>query len=205
MKISENTQNLLPLGYLFLVVMGIVKESVFYYQIGINILNYSSIMDILLSPVATLTSHPVVLLVVIIIFIFHIYLPDYLFKNSDKKWVQKSFDLKKNTQDLLKTLPEEDVKKYFVEAAVKIFAMTFLSVFLGFGLGGGYFLSNKIKENKLKYTYKLNYNTGDSEQIYLINTNSLYYFYLAKGNKTVKIVPIASVKNIELTDNKMLK
>jgi hypothetical protein len=46
MTISENTQKLLPFGYLYLVVMGILKESIYYYQIGINILKYSTIMDI---------------------------------------------------------------------------------------------------------------------------------------------------------------
>jgi hypothetical protein len=63
MKLSENLQKLLPYGYLFLVVMGIIKESIFYYQIGINILKYTTIMDVLISPIATLTSNPVVLIV----------------------------------------------------------------------------------------------------------------------------------------------
>jgi hypothetical protein len=51
----------------------------------------------------------------------------------------------------------------------------------------------------------LNYNSGESTEIYLINTNSLYYFYISKGSKTIEIAPLASIKNIELTDNKMLE
>lgn len=51
MKSIEKLQNLIPLGYLFLVVMGILKESVYFYQLKINILKYSTIMDILISPI----------------------------------------------------------------------------------------------------------------------------------------------------------
>ncbi|SFC98008.1 hypothetical protein SAMN05421780_1169 [Flexibacter flexilis DSM 6793] len=35
MKEFEKLQSLLPLGYLYLVVLGILKESVFFYQLGI--------------------------------------------------------------------------------------------------------------------------------------------------------------------------
>ena len=45
MKFTENLQKLLPFGYLFLVVLGIIKESVFYHLIGINILKYSKKID----------------------------------------------------------------------------------------------------------------------------------------------------------------
>ena len=60
MKYTEKIQHLLPLGYLYLVIVGILKETAFFYQIGINILKYSSIMDVLMSPIATLTTHPLI-------------------------------------------------------------------------------------------------------------------------------------------------
>jgi hypothetical protein len=36
MKNIEKIQHLLPLGYIFLVVLGIIKESVSFYQIGVQ-------------------------------------------------------------------------------------------------------------------------------------------------------------------------
>ena len=93
MKNIDKVQNLLPLGYLFLVILGIVKESIFYYQIGINIIKYSSIMDILISPIAAITSHPVFFIVIIVLFIFFFKLPQILLKNEDKEWLHKIFFL----------------------------------------------------------------------------------------------------------------
>ena len=48
----EKIKNLLPLGYLYLIILGILKESILYNQLDINILKYSSIMDIMISPIA---------------------------------------------------------------------------------------------------------------------------------------------------------
>ncbi|RYG08233.1 MAG: hypothetical protein EOO07_25975 [Chitinophagaceae bacterium] len=94
MKLSDNLHKLLPFGYLFLVVLGILKESIFYYQIGINILKYSSLMDILISPIATLTSNLIVFVAVIIFAIILYAYPAFLAKRLDKKWAQKLSGLK---------------------------------------------------------------------------------------------------------------
>lgn len=202
MKSIDKIQNLLPFGYLFLVVLGIIKESVFFHQIGINILKYSSIMDVLISPIATLTLDPIIFMVFVIIFICcFLFLPIILYKLRSKKWVEKAFDL-----DNTKPEPsEKELKSQFTIGAIKIFALMLLSFFLGFGIGLGGKTARNIKNNKLDYTYKLNYNTGESEDIYMVGSNSLYYFYVAKGNPAVKISPVGSIKSIELTKNRMLK
>lgn len=80
----------------------------------------------------------------------------------------------------------------------------FVSIYLGFGSAEGFITSDKIKNNKLHYDYKLNYNTGESEIVSVLESNSVYYFYVSKGEKTVKIAPIGGIRNIELIKNKML-
>ncbi|UKB78702.1 hypothetical protein [Chryseobacterium sp. MEBOG07] len=82
--------------------------------------------------------------------------------------------------------------------------MMLLSFFVGIGWGEGMTLTKRIKENRLKYDYTLNYNDEKSELVHLIGSNSMYYIYLAKGNKTIKISPVGSIKSIELTNNKRL-
>ncbi|QWT88007.1 hypothetical protein KBP46_09345 [Chryseobacterium sp. PCH239] len=201
MKYSEGIQRSLPFGYLFLVIMGILKESVFYYQIGINILKYSTIMDILISPIATLTAHPVILIALIIIVVFSFAFPSFLSKqaNRDKKWALKMASLKEH-----KTMTKEAIENHFTNMFVRFLAMMLLSFFVGIGWGEGLGLTRKIKENKLKYDYKLNYSDESSDQVHLIGSNSMYYIYLAQGNKTIKIAPVGSIKSIELTNNKKL-
>ncbi|WP_126653783.1 hypothetical protein [Chryseobacterium aureum] len=202
MKFSEGIQRSLPFGYLFLVVMGILKESVFYYQIGINILKYSTIMDILISPIATLASHPVILIALIIIVVFSFAFPSFLSKqaNKNKKWAIKMASLKEH-----ETMTKEAIENHFTNMFVRFLAMMLLSFFVGIGWGEGMGLTRKIRENTLTYNYRLNYGDDNSEQIYLIGSNSMYYIYLAKGNPIIKIAPLGSIKSIELTNNKKLR
>lgn len=192
MKYSEEIQKLLPLGYIYLVVLGILKESFFYYQFGINILKYSTIMDILISPIADFMSNPITLVTILLIFTFHIYLPKILQKYNHKKLVQKLFKLKP-TNDL----SEQETINYYNTLTVKLLASVLLYFFVGTGIGNGYFALERIKNNTAKYNSKLNYTTGESEQIFLLGCNSLYYFYIQQGTKTIKITPLASIKNIE--------
>lgn len=156
-------------------------------------------MDILISPIAEFTSNPIILVAILLLFVTHYYLPSILLKYRNVKFVQKAFELQST-----EGLSINETKNYFISIALKSLAIVLCSFFLGYGLAGGYFTAEKIKNNKLKYNYKLNYTSGESEQIYLINTNSVYYFYISKGNKAIKIAPLASVKNIEISDNKIL-
>lgn len=201
LKNIEKIQNLLPVGYIFLVLFGIMKESIFYYQIGINIITYSSIMDILISPIAVLTSHPIVFIAIVLLFILFANMPSLLFKYEHTWWVQKNFPIKNNTKE---ELSEEERKDYYTINTVKTCAFFLLSFFLGYGLGGGHFLSEKIKGNKLEYDHILTFSDQKSETVYIIGSNTAYYFYMSKGNQNVKITPVGSIKSIELIKNKML-
>lgn len=199
MKISADLEKLLPFGYLFLILMGILKDSIFYYQFGINILRYSTIMDILISPIAEFTSNPVILGAIILLFLLHFYLPSFLAKNKDLPFVKKSFELKSTDG-----LSPQEAKSYYNGIAIKSLVIFLLSFFLGYGLAGGYFTKKKLKENRLDYSYQLDFNEGESKNVFIIGNNSLYYFYLIKGDKKIKITPLSSIKNIALVENKMI-
>ena len=90
MRFSQDLQKLLPFGYLFLVILGIARESIFYNQLGINILNYSTIMDILISPVSILTSHPLVF-IIFILMIVSLYFIIFFFQRITRKNGLKNF------------------------------------------------------------------------------------------------------------------
>lgn len=201
MKISTSLQKLLPFGYLFLVILGIFKESVYYYQVGINILRFSTIMDILISPIADLTAHPIILGAVVLVIIFSYTLPTVLSKQSHKKWGQKLAGLKKSKEELT----EEEVETHFTNLFIKCLAIGLLSFFVGIGIGSGRALAKKIESDELSYDYKVTYSTGESEEVCKAGSNSVYYFFLSKGNKAIKIVPVGAIKSIELVNNKMLK
>lgn len=193
MKFSDDIEKLLPLGYLYLVVLGILKESFYYYQLGLNILNYSSIMDILISPIAYLTSNPIVLISIIGMFVLHYYLPGILLKYNKNIFLQKMLELKST-----EGFSAEEKKNYYNSVAVKTLAITLLSFFIGTGIAGGYFTNKKINTNTLKYEYNINFNDGPTKNVNLLGTNSLYYFYIEKGQKNIQMAPIGSIKNVEV-------
>ncbi|MBZ4035036.1 hypothetical protein K6T82_09680 [Flavobacterium sp. 17A] len=193
MKISGDIEKLLPFGYLFLILMGMLKDSIYYYQLGINILKFSTITDILMSPIAYLTTNPIVLFAVISLFISHYYLPKFLLKNNQKPYVQKMFELKS-----VEGFSLEEKTSYYNNIALRTLAAVLLSFYLGTGIADGYFTSERIEKQSLDYNYKINFNDDEPQEVSLLGTSSLYYFYVAIGQKHLKIAPISSVKNIEL-------
>ena len=194
MSLIEKIKSLIPLGYLFLVIMGVLKESVFFYQMGINILKYSTIMDILISPIADLTSNPIILLSFLIFLTFIALFLLFCYKYRSKTWVRKMVGLKENSDKM----SDEEFRNKLTNVFLILISVGMLSFFLGLGIGGGHNISRKIKNNKLEYKQKITFNSGETEAIYLIDTNSAYYFYVTKGNSSIKIAPIGAVKNIEM-------
>ncbi|WP_312769424.1 hypothetical protein [Epilithonimonas sp.] len=203
-KLIEKIQTFLPLGYLYLIILGILRDGVFFYMLGINFLKYSSIMDILISPIAELTSQPIILLTVTLMIIGFFLYYNFLAKNSHKKWVRDSIVIKK----YLKKNPDSadsDLKTHIKKQAYFAVAFMIASFFLGGGLGMGMTAKDRIVNNKMKIKHRITDDSGNQKDIYLIDSNSAYFFYVEKGRKTVTIVPVGSIKKIELINNKMFE
>ena len=201
MKYLEKIQTLLPLGYLYLIVLGLLKESLLYYPLGINILNYSSITDILISPIADLISKVELIIALIIICLILYGIQTFLISYRNSRWSQKilhRFELAPETS-------KKEMQKVLFPVFVLLIAIELLSLFVGYGLAGGKMLSKKIINSDYTYNYKLNFNSGKSEDIYVFDSNSSFYFYVTKGSSNIKIVPVASINTIEMIDNPKLK
>ena len=97
------------------------------------------------------------------------------------------------------------MQKVLFPVFVLLIAIELLSLFVGYGLAGGKMLSKKIINSDYTYNYKLNFNSGKSEDIYVFDSNSSFYFYVTKGSSNIKIVPVASINTIEMIDNPKLK
>jgi len=203
-KLIEKLQTLLPLGYLYLIILGILRDGVFFYMLGVNFLKYSSIMDILISPLSELTSQPIILCTLIILVLGIILYNNFLAKNSHKTWVQKSmvyWSFYKKNPDAT----EQDLKLHIKKQVFFLVAFMIASFFLGGGIGTGINVRDRITNNKLKIKHRITDDSGNQKDIYLIDSNSAYFFYVEKGSKIVTIVPVSSIKKIELINNKMFE
>jgi hypothetical protein len=189
-SIFPEAQSSLSLGYIYLILLGILNETLYYDQLGIEILKYSNVLDVLLSPISKLFSGNgfYVLFAFILITIF---LPKYLLSQRHKKWFKKSFSLDEKLSD-------HEVKNSFFKSIIFIGAIGIFGFFIGTGLGGGHRIVDKIENNELNYNDKITFVNGEVYLVTLIGKNSSYIFYLTEGSSTTKVTPINGVvKSIE--------
>lgn len=165
MRYLEKVQSLLPLGYLYLIVLGLLKESVMFYQLDINILKYSSLTDILISPVADMVTNPILIVMILLMILLFFGFQVLLIKNSHKNWVQKLLKGYRINVD-----PEKkELRKAMIPAFVLLVALELLSLFVGLGIGGGNRIKKRLDTQNLRYNYKLTTGSDASAEIYMID------------------------------------
>ena len=93
----KTIQEYLPLGYLYLLVFGIVTDVIYYGALGVNIINYTSVTDILLSPIEKLVDGlwmPVIFLMTLF-WLYFFGLPKIHQRFRNNSFYQKRIDLAK--------------------------------------------------------------------------------------------------------------
>ncbi|WBL20787.1 hypothetical protein [Zunongwangia sp. HRR-M8] len=177
----DKIQNILYLGYIFLIFLGIINETLFYSQFGINILEYSDILDVLISPISKLSSNVSLLIISSFVILILIAVPKMSRKLKDKKWFTS----------FLKLDPSEtNIEKKVFEGLTVFSIIFFIGIFVGAGYGKALRLKQKIESREVKYTNQINFLDGELLDVKLIGKNSSYVFYLIEGDTEVKISPI---------------
>jgi hypothetical protein len=201
MKYLERIQALLPLGYLYLIVLGLLKESILFYPLGINIIQYSSITDILISPISDLSSSPKLIILIALVFIILFFYQNYIITHNHLTWANKLLGQNRINPESSK----REIQKALLPVFIGFIAFELFVIFIGLGVGKGITLSKRIKQNSLSANYRISSNSGKSEDIYIVELNSSYYFYLTKGNQNIKIAPIETINSLEVINNKNAK
>ncbi|CAM1361109.1 conserved membrane hypothetical protein [Tenacibaculum sediminilitoris] len=186
-------QEYLSIGYIFLIALGLVSDTIFYRYLDIEYLQYITITDTLLSPISLLANNWA-LSVILVIFSMSLY---FLIKNSVKieerlkriKWLKKRIEANKKTKR-----KEYDNKSAFI---VSVFIMVF-SLLLGFRLGMGINYKKRLAEGKLKNNVTLVFKDDSQLKAKKIGQNSAYIFYVEEGNTFVTVTPILeNIKQIK--------
>jgi len=187
----KSFQEILSIGYIYLIAIGILSETFYYKQIGIDILKYSSILDVLISPLVRLTSSfgSIIFISVLILLFFR--LPSFMVKRRHKKWVQKSIKIEESMSD-------EEAKASLLQTFMFVLALSFFGFFIGTGIGSGIRLSDDIEKGELTFNDQIEFINNETIDAKIVGINSAYIFYVEKEASTVKITPISSiVKSIE--------
>lgn len=103
MKIKQkklDLQDVFYIGYLYLIILGIVSDAIFYGIFGVSYLNYTTILDALISPISLLTNNwKISLFLGLMFFVMYLYFTKWMFKLYAylrvKKWYQKMYNIEK--------------------------------------------------------------------------------------------------------------
>lgn len=188
----EGTQSILYLGYVLLIVLGILNETLFYRHFGINILEYADILDVLISPISKLTSNIALLIVSLVVILSLLVIPKKSSKFRGKKWVAKFFKIDASETDI-------DVERKVRGTLIVFSIVFFIGLFIGSGYGKGEKLKDRIELGEVNYDDKIHFIDGQLLKGKLIGKNSSYIFYITKRNSDIKISPISgTIKYLEI-------
>lgn len=192
MKFSNlKIQDLLSLGYLYLLFLGILKDSIYYWSAGLNILNYSSLLDVLISPFSYVTEKPIhFTCLVVLIFGFYKFSQTKLFKKFDKKSKLK-LEEKTSSEKLSQ-------KENRMDSMIFLFIIGSASFYLGAGIGRGHTMYTKLRDKEFKMVDHIQFMDGEEKNVKVIGENSTYIFFVEKNNDFVSISPInGAIKRIQ--------
>ena len=188
LKKSELTvQEYLSLGYLFLIVLGLTKDVIMFGFLDIEILYYSTVLDVLISPIAIFSEKLIVaplfgLFIFLLVKFQTAWMPRFHKKYRETKWYRKITNIEKS-----------DIR-YERAGSLNgtLFSIVFVtsSLYLGFGFGGGVSMSKRFSKGEIKLDHSIEFGQTESKEVELIGVNSEYVFYVAKGQKKVSVSPI---------------
>lgn len=189
MKLKEiSFQEYLSIGYLYLIALGLLGDAIYYKFFGITVVNYTSVTDILLSPISILTGETKTFIaftvVLTLIFVYFKLLVPYIQKrNKAKPQTQSSLGAQKEANT---TEPQETSQQSI------LFFMAFMvfSMFIGFGIGRGQKLSERIAAGTFEPNYEITFTNDVTERVKVIGQNSMFIFYAREQDTVVTIAPI---------------
>lgn len=188
---SENSgfqiQEALSLGYVYLLILGIIHNAIYYNMLGVNYLEYSSILDVLISPVSVITSSLkssiAFVAIILLSFIYvKILIPLLVKWRKKQKKYQQGEPLEK-----IQKLDEFSKNSYALPLIIALFVFGY---FIGFGYGAGIKNKKRIAANEIEHNYQIEFRNGNTLETKLLGKNNLNVFYIQKDEKTVSISPI---------------
>ncbi|MFC4268927.1 hypothetical protein [Polaribacter marinivivus] len=181
-------QDYFYIGYLYLIILGIVSDAIFYGIFGVSYLNYTTILDALISPVSLLINNwKISLFLSLMFWLMYLYFTKWMFlfykKLRTKKWYAKVYNIEKWD----KRYEELEKKKNIIPGMMFVFFLLFVSMRTGMGVGMKYKYTNK----EIVPDHTLIFKDNSKLDIRKIGQNSAYFFYFIPGEKVITATPIA--------------
>ena len=191
-------QDYFYIGYLYLIILGIVSDAIFYGIFSVSYLNYTTILDALISPISLLTNNwKLSLFLGIMFWLMYLYFTKWMFKLYAylrvKKWYQKIYNIEKWD----KKYEELAKKKSIIPGMMFIFFLLFVSMRTGMGIG----MKQKYNSKEIIPNYTLVFKDNTKLDVRKVGQNSAYFFYFIPGEKVITATPITdNLKQIKVLE-----
>jgi hypothetical protein len=199
-KENLGLQDYFYIGYLYLIILGIVSDAIFYGIFGVSYLNYTTILDALISPISLLTNNwQISVFLALMFWLMQMYFSRWMFKMyaylREKKWYQKIYNIEKWD----KKYAEMEKKKNNLQGLMFIFFLLFVSMRTGMGIG----TKHKVNAEEVIPNYTLVFKDNTKLDVKKVGQNSAYFFYFIPGEKVITATPIAyNLKQIKVLKKK---
>jgi hypothetical protein len=179
-------QDYLSLGYLFLILLGLLDNLIYFETLGINILNYTSISDILITPLSTVFGNYKITFFIIVALIVFYYITKYMIKAIMERG-RKMAESK-----------NEEFKEVAFEPFTAIIYL-FVCLFLGINLGSTRKVKSNIESGNFTANKTIILNDNTQKDVYIVGHNSTYLFFVEKNSKDIQVMPISG--NVKMMKN----
>ncbi len=189
-------QEMLSLAYLYLLAMGILSDALYYAILGVSYLNFTTILDALISPVSMITDNYIITVVLVIMFgLMYLYITKLMpwvhNRYRDRRWYQKITNIEKADKRMIQIKDQKNIYK----AMALMFFIMFVSLRVGMGMGTKMRITGK---KPYKNDYTLVFQDGKTEDVRKIGQNSVYFFYVRENEPVVVATPILdNIKEIK--------
>ena len=179
---------MLSLAYLYLLAIGILSDALYYAILGVSYLNFTTILDALISPLSLVTDNYLITITLVVMFgLMYLHVTrftPYMFERfKHKKWYQKMTNVEKAEERMKKMKENNNIYKIM---ALMFFIM-FISLRVGMGIGTKMRITGDKEFNE---NYTLVFMDGTSENVRKIGQNSVYFFYVRRDENVVVATPI---------------
>ena len=178
-------QDALSLGYLYLLAVGIVSDSIFYSYFGIPILRYTDVLDVLLSPLVYLERQPIFFLLIAVTTVATLTALRFQRRRHERRAHDEPYLAKIGGAHAYVSASRRLRWLQFIVPAVTVFAG-----YVGYAAGAGSNLSDRMRAGTLKLDHRLTMTDGRSMQVRVLGSNSSFAFYVVEGEKRVLISPL---------------
>lgn len=192
-------QDIMSIGYVFLLILGVLNQTIYYGFLGINIFEYTTVLDVLISPIAVLSDSWIILVTIIGLVILMIGYFKLIRMFYDRLAKKEKYQKGEKKEKLDKVRASFN-KKY---AVVPFILFVMMSMYVGLGVGSGQKIKDRINSFDYKYTDIIVFEDGEKKDVKIIGKNSSYVFFVTKDEINVNIVPIEG--NIKLIKKINLK